>query len=175
EGRVRSLVGILNGKFFEYIAETAKPSERIDIRFHDEVAIRATLSGGTIEIRLVGAEYIIEGSVYPGMEITFRYHLENDTSTILRLSEPPLVAVHVPAGSEHPRLGVRGIAMRRILSNLLKEHTRDAVDFAEVMLPEPFDQLGQLHIQRIVIDKGWFLVEAVPASEGEQGDSAARD
>jgi hypothetical protein len=166
EGRVRSLVSILNGRFFEYIAETAYPSERIDIRFHDEVAVRGILRDGTLEIRLVGTAYIIDGSTYPGMEITLRYRLENESSTVLHLSEPPQVVPHVPTGVERPRFGLRGVALRRILSNLLEENAFDKLDLTEIVLPRPFDQLGKLQTRRIAIEDGWFVVEALPLATG---------
>ena len=159
---MRSLVGVLQGKFFEYIAETAKPSDRIDIRFDDEIALRGALRDGTVEIRLVGTAYILNGSTYPGMEIRLRYQLENENSTVLRLSEPPQVISLGSREGERPRAGLRGIALRRILSNVLKENASDTLDLTEMMLPEPFDQFGKFQTRRIKIEDGWIIVAAAP-------------
>jgi len=162
EGRVRSLVDVLNGKFFTYVAESAEASERVDIRFHDAFALRTTLRDGAVELRLVGAAFMIDGSDYPGMEITLRYRLENEPSMVLRLSEPPRVAPHALEGEESQRVGLRGIALRRILANVLAKNVSDTIDLTEFSLPEPFAELGKLQTQRIAIEDGWFMVEALP-------------
>jgi hypothetical protein len=163
-GRIRTLASVLEGHIFEHVGETAKPSERLDIRFAEEAPLRLSFRDEMLELRLAGSEFITDGSRYPGLEITLRYRLDASNAGVLRQVEPPRVSVVEPGnGNDRPRLGIRGIALRRILANVLAEHAVEDLNLDDVILPEQLGLLGDLKTQRIEIANGWLTVAAKPA------------
>ena len=140
-----------------------QPPDQVWITFDDRRPLRVAFQDDEVTLALAGKAYQYRKQRYSGMDIIFRYRLQASGATPeFVLSESPEVRLPLRSDGGRQRVGVRTIALRRILTNVLQRDVPKSIDLDKFPLPQKANVLEDFAVERMTINDGWMTLDARP-------------
>lgn len=177
-GETMTLEEAVKGLIPDGSSEPDFGDDRVLVTLADEQPIAFAFSPRDVTLTIRGQQYDHAGQRYGPMDIELRYRWEesveqDDTNkqSGMLVAETPVVRPSMGPDGQPIRMGVRGISLRRILSNALDRDMPEQISLTELKLPESFNQLGRPVVSAMRLSDHWATlhVDFVP-SDAEMAD-----